>query len=317
MVYSNQIKCQALYSSGKKRGTRCTNGAYYKKDAKYLCGVHSRGGNRIVLPVDPNKDAKIKAANAARKSRVLEVMVLNQQKNQQGYVACTKLRMRKAVRHLDGYLSVFPNFKHDGRKDGYGASSLSPMSLGPVDHRQPETPIAANIENFFQGSKCYETEMTNGNPGPSFYINRNNMFEDPIPHRHKLVLSDDTHLPSGTVLKDVSSPKFFVWRRQSGEYVKLNYIQSRQFYCTYYERLAVQTYKFKDLKYKLSRGININIVGYDSRDLLEVAGTTYAEKLLNCYLDKTKPFGHELVLASLLVLEPKQYPWILCKTELF
>ena len=41
MFYGESL-CQNTYSSGKKKGKRCTNYAYYEKDSKYLCGVHSR-----------------------------------------------------------------------------------------------------------------------------------------------------------------------------------------------------------------------------------------------------------------------------------
>ncbi len=46
--------CEAIYSSGKKKGENCTNGGYYKiknedKTYKILCGVHSKNKDRIIL----------------------------------------------------------------------------------------------------------------------------------------------------------------------------------------------------------------------------------------------------------------------------
>jgi hypothetical protein len=76
-----------------------------------------------------------------------------------GDVIVTKLRMMKSPEYNKGFLKVFPNFKHQGRKDGYGCKKLSPMFLGPVQHGQPGLPPSENIENFHQGSKCFEEEI--------------------------------------------------------------------------------------------------------------------------------------------------------------
>jgi hypothetical protein len=92
----------------------------------------------------------------------------------------------KEPEHHKGFLKVFPNFKHQGRKDGYGCKSLSPMYLGPVHHGQPGLPAAENIENFHQGSKCFEEETDEeGNPSEVYVENRLKFYKDPIPHRHK------------------------------------------------------------------------------------------------------------------------------------
>lgn len=62
------------------------------------------------------------------------------------------------------------------------------------------------------------------------------------------------------------------------------------------------------LKKKVKDGYNLQIVGYDGRSM---AGTTP----LQAYLDASAPFGHELVLWTMLTVENKDnYPWRKHKT---
>ena len=70
--------------------------------------------------------------------------------------------MMKKPELIDGYLNVFPNYKHQNRKDGYGCAKLSPKSLGPVNHGMPNLPIAKNIENYHQFAKFWDYSI-----GPS------------------------------------------------------------------------------------------------------------------------------------------------------
>lgn len=68
---------------------------------------------------------------------------------------CSKMNMMKDIGFVTGYINIFPNFKHGNRRDGIGLPSLSPKSIGPVDHGQPGLPLALNLENFHQGNKVY------------------------------------------------------------------------------------------------------------------------------------------------------------------
>jgi len=52
----------------------------------------------------------------------------------------------------------------------------------------------------------------------------------------------------------------------------------------------------------LEQGYNLQIVGYD--------GYNVDKSLKKHYSDTKKPFGHELVLYTLLTIQnPKEYPW--------
>lgn len=60
--------------------------------------------------------------------------------------------------------------------------------------------------------------------------------------------------------------------------------------------------QFKKLKKYIDNGLNIQILGYD--------GYPVEKSLYEHYLDESKPFGHELVLYSMLTVEtPSDYPW--------
>ena len=85
-----------------------------------------------------------------------------------------------------GYLNVFPNFKHQHRKDGFGCARLSPKSLGPVIHTMPNLPPALNIENYHQGAKFWKFELSrSGDILEPFIKKRIEMYKSNIPMRHK------------------------------------------------------------------------------------------------------------------------------------
>lgn len=287
IIYYGQTKCS-------KEG--CNNKAYYiDKSEEYKCGVHCRKKEeRIELPKLPIKDKMIKDEERYMEEVLIihKLKAENQLQNKAGKIICSKLRMMKEPESHPGFLKVFPNFKHQNRKDGFGCSSLSPMSLGPVYHDQPGLPPSLNIENFHQGSKCFKEEVDKeGNPSELFYANRLNWYNDPVPHRHKYVGKD---------AKNKNIPLFFVWQDKDEHH--LSYIESRQFYCTFYERLTRDKEDFIFLKNLVRSGTNIQICGYDAREIQK-------ENIEREYLNPDFPFGHELVLFTLLVENEENYPW--------
>lgn len=163
---------------------------------------------------------------------------------------------------------------------------------------------AKNIENFHQGSKCFaiECDDTTKEPNELFFKNRLSFYQDEKPHRHKYKGKDE---------KNKNIPLYFVWMDKDEKMHKLSYVESRQFYCNFYERLAKKTKDFATLKKMHKEGTNLQICGYDGRPL-EV------EDIEKEYLDPSKPFGHELVLYSLLMLDDEnEYPWRKHKTFSF
>jgi hypothetical protein len=282
----------------------CEHRAYWKQGHRYLCGVHAKDESRKPLPKRPAKEKKaIKLTEKMRHdTSVSHAQQDNAARGQRGAVTLQRMRQRHKTEQAEGVLNVFPNFKHKTRSDGRGCATLSPMALGPVEHGQPGLKPAKNIENFHQGSKCFREETIPGtdDPGPLYYENRARFYEDSVPHRHKY---------KGTG-KNKNIPLYFIWvdRRDGKEYC-LNYIESRQFYCTFYERLVREQAEYKQLEADVADGMNICICGYDGTPL------DADETVEHAYLDDTKPFGHERVLYAMLTTpDPEQLPWRRHKT---
>lgn len=291
-MFYGQTSCQETYKSGPKSGQNCNNQAYYQQDNEYLCGVHSNKEERKKLPKDPDAGEK-KEAELKRR----EELVKKLRKKGKGDIICTKLKMMKAPEHIDGYLKVFPNYKHNNRKDGFGCSALSPKSLGPINHNEKDVPVALNLENYHQFSKVFSCEVgASGNPKEEFYKKRNEAYEDEIPHRHKFKREELKNITD-----NVNIPLYAI-HIIDGKERRYTYIESRYFYCHYYELLAKETKEYKKLVKKLNKGTSLQIIGYDAYPV--------ARDLMECYLDDSKPFGHELVLYSLLTIEnSNDYPW--------
>ena len=287
LMYYGQISCQAH----KRDGNICDNRAYYSQHGQYLCGVHSKGSTRQQLPHNPNQH-QLKLAQIRDNNQIAQQSALdNRTQCLKGSVTCYHMRMMKPVDTKSGYLNVFPNFKHGSRTDGLGMSSLSPMSMGPIEHKQIGLPPATNLENFHQANKCFPDEVdSHGQPNEQFYQTRLTMYQDPIVHRHK---QSSNH-------KNV--PLFSVWINDSGQQLHLTYIQSRQIYCHFYQHFALQSPDYHKLTQLINDGYNLQICGYDAY--------VPTESLDQHYLDPSRPFGHEMVLYTLLtVQDDTQYPW--------
>jgi hypothetical protein len=137
-----------------------------------------------------------------------------------------------------------------------------------------------------------------GDPLPEFYDRLAAGYADPTPHRHKF----DRKFIQAQGLKNANIPAYSVRRMPDGSERHYTYVESRYFYCRQYELLAPQSAEFKQLCDWRNNGMNLQIVGYDGYDVTDT--------LMNHYLDDTRPFGHELVLYTLLTVDdPFNYPW--------
>lgn len=298
LVFYGDRQCSRV----KANNVACTNGAYYEQDGAYLCGVHARKASRKELPkhsAQHKRDAA-KAAFAKQMVAIEEQARQNADRGVRGDLTMCKMRMMRAPEHREGYLSVFPNYKDQNRSDGYGCARLSPKSIGPVHHGQPGLPPSRNLENFHQGSKLFLQEADDaGRPTQTYYENRLAFYNDPEPHRHKFI---------GTDPQNKNIPICFLWRARDGVEHRLSYVESRQFYCHFYERAAAELPELAKLRELLASGHNLQICGYDARD-------GKVEDLDAEYLDPSAPFGHELVLYSMLTIgDPERYPWRRHKT---
>jgi hypothetical protein len=305
-VYYGETQC----TGKKKDGLPCQNFAYYSQAGLTVCGVHSKESLRQKLPNNPNKK-QIVAQTAADHAKSIEDMAaLNKANGIKGHVVCYKMAMMKNPGYVKGYLNVFPNYKHENRKDGLGLPSLSPKSIGPIDHKQPGLPIALNLENFHQGNKVFpsEVDIVTGEPTKEFFDTQMAMYQDKIPHRHKDAASSNANSTNST---NKNIPSYSIWVTPDGIKNKINYFTSRQFYCTFYERSVLKDPAYLDLLNKINDGYCMRIIGFDAYEVLP------HQSLEDCYKDITRPFGHELVLYTMLTSEPKTWPWRKYKTFVF
>ena len=292
--YRGETQCQGIKGSGR----RCTNHAYYSFDKMFLCGVHStKYTERRVLPENPHKKED-KIAQLHEHAKTIEQCAQENKKiGIKGKVICYHMGMMKEVEKTPGYLNIFPNYKHGKRTDGLGMPSLSPMSMGPINHGQPNLPPAKNLENMHQFSKVFPSEVdAHGNPKPEFYQAQIDMYLDPVPHRHKATSGHK------------NAPVYSVWVTPEGKELHLSYIESRQVYTHFYEQFAFKSPDFHKLKQMIQDGYNLQICGYDSYQP--------THDLETHYLDPSRPFGHELVLYTLLTESPP-YPWQIHQTISF
>lgn len=292
-VYFGEQICQAFKSNGEK----CDKKAYFIRNDNMaiLCGIHSKSINRSKLPKNPMADIIRNQQLVKHFETCNEVAAKNKSEGKLGTVKCGKMKMFGTPELVFGFTNIFPNYKHGGRTDGIGSPSLSPKSIGPIEHGQPGLPKALNLENFHQGNKVFPDEVNeNGEPLLEFYKVQKKMYNDPEPHRHKQ--------SSGG--KNV--PLFSVWRDKDGIEHKIDYFTSRQFYCNYYERSVCKNPDFAKLKRLIKRGYNLMILGYDGYDV--------NLPIEEHYLDISRPFGHELVLYTMLTHDESSYPWRKWKT---
>jgi hypothetical protein len=290
-IYYAEKKCEC---KTKKDNKPCINLAYYLYNGKYCCGVHSKKENRSELPKNPKRKEIIKQNIEMHFNTCKEFAKINKQNNKKGDVICCKLYMMKPVELVKGYINIFPNFKHANRIDGIGLPSLSPKSIGPINHGQPNLPISLNLENFHQGNKVFTNEVSeHGEPTQEFFDTQISMYKDAVPHRHKKNATGN-------------APVFSIWIDKQDEQHKISYFESRQFYCQYYEKFVSKHSDFVKLQKKIKNGYNLRIVGYDGYNIINT--------LEEHYCDVSKSFGHEMVLYTMLTCNVSEYPWKKYKT---
>ncbi len=283
------------------------NGSHCKERARYvgsLCGKH-KGNQKKELAKNPDADRIRKELLSSRVAAARAQVV----PGQRGRVTAAHIGgmfKEYSFEPKPGYLPIFPNNKH-GHGFGYGLgdfSGLSPMKLGPVRHGQAGWPDAKNIENYHQFNKVFPQEIDPNNPCdcpraaewphakplPEFFEARRAAYLDVVPHRHKIT-SKGKNVP----LYSVHDDKHYT------------YVESRYFYCHQMQLLAKATPQFAALrKMVIQDGLNLQIVGYDA---YEPSGVD-PESLYAHYCDGSRPFGHEMVILTMLVIDDeKLYPW--------
>ena len=99
-------------------------------------------------------------------------------------------------------------------------------------------------------------------------------------------------------------PLYAYHRPAVGPARRFTYVQSRAFYCCWYEHLAYHCAAFHRLvAWREQAGVSLVLRGYDGHPL---SADLYAD-----YVDGSKPFGHERVLACMILLHATrgELPW--------
>jgi hypothetical protein len=297
-----------MHYYGESLCSKCKNKAYYMVDGTLLCGVHSRNRDRQTLPKNPNASEVRAALVAERHAFVERVAAENRKSNKNGSVIVSKLRMMKEPDHLDGFMKVFPNYKHKNRIDGWGIPELSPKALGPVQHIMPCLPPACSVENYHQFAKVLAYDLdVDGNILPESLVVRAKGYTSAEPYRHKYEYPEVVALAHSKGMVAKMPTLYSIFYNAHGVAKKYDYIECRFFYCFYYEKLARSTPEYKRLKKLVKHGYNIQIIGYD--------GYNITKPIMDHYLDPSQPFGHELVLYTMLTTPKSEYPWTIYRSE--
>lgn len=184
----------------------------------------------------------------------------------------------------------------------YKWRGLSPMFLGPFEIEEPlafedyfldgvhpgftkkddttQTAIVKKFENYWQGSKIYSIDVSNGEVvKKSFFQRRAESFN--------LEKGKRRTFPKNKYSKPI-------WGYYNGEI--MDYITSRKkIYCPSYSFLIQESLEYRELKRMVADGKNLLIVGPDGRDI-----PITEKKLKEAVNDPTYSFGHELVICSML-----------------
>jgi len=279
---------------------------------KYVCGIHSKREHRKVLSKNP-RASELQAATNKSKKREADALA-ERNAGGVGSITATKMRMMRKPVPQPGHLAVFPNNRH-AHSYGYESgdfSALSPMQLGPVMSDDGATVVARNIENYHQFAKVFpqeqEAEMVcdcgrpfaHNRPSQAYHDRKREAYADPVPHRHKFGDLADMKRANKSYVNDgnINAP---MYTEQNGRHY--TYVESRYFYCHQMEVLATQTAAFAKLMQYYNNGYAIELFGYDAYPP--------TMSLWEHYCDASKPFGHELVILTLVRMHdtPDEYPW--------
>lgn len=187
-----------------------------------------------------------------------------------GNIIVSKMRMMRKPELISGYMNIYPNY---------------------------------NLENFHQTAKIWSFELDDkGNILPEIQAMRITDYRSDIPRRHKYDRKVLQQYGNANV------PLFSVYYDDDGYERRYQYLEARYFYCYFYNILARLTQAWIKLVDLHNKGYNLNIVGYDGYPIQIPKNSSLQEILWNCYNDTTRPFGHELVLYTMLMLE-NDFPW--------
>jgi len=319
-------KCTAVIKGTQKP---CNFLASYQSSTKntiYFCKVHCRYPSLQNVKVLPRRNQEQQEQFEMKRNNLLTAEILKQQKDNQeakrpGNVDLYLMKMRQHIEYKPGYRYIFPNKDDENRNDGVGFPQLSPFNLGPIQHNQPGLPICETLEAYHQFSKFYP----NWEDKQMFVRNQIDAFSKKETYRHKCIETAKEFLSNNPITGALNEklrkgekrkreefvPEYSVFIDEKGQEHHIGYVESRQFYSNWYERLVKDLKEFKLLQLWKQNGMNLVICGYEAENLKN-------NSLEETYLDPKHKWGHELVLFSMLTeSDESKWPWRIHKTYQF
>lgn len=249
-----------------------------------------------------------------------------------GQVIVSKIGIRAKIPEYDDFERI--NTTHNAKGDW---KDLSPMNLGPFNLIEP---LAENTNKKFivDENRNLTYEIIRNQPVRKYYtdgilpgfepyedgqIAKCESFEAYWQHCGKIYKQD---IKDGVVFKsfyerratgltlNLENTKAAQLRRtftkQKGGVPVLSYYQGAfmdwvssriLIYCPYYEQLVTETSAFQELKSMVDGGTNVQLLDPDGPSADDDLGPLDIEKLTNALYSTDRPFGHGMVLASLLL----------------
>jgi hypothetical protein len=143
-------------------------------------------------------------------------------------------------------------------------------------------PRQVPLELYWQAAKVARDEVEEGVAGPKYFRRRRAIYEDGKVKRRYITKGETI---AGAVFGDDKR--------------LIPYQPSRVHYCRPYEQAVRQTPAYKFLDKLVGMGIDVLLVGPD--------GYPVETSWQDAYMDTSKPFGHERVLACML--DTEDLPW--------
>ncbi len=182
---------------------------------------------------------------------------------------------------------------------------VSPMRLGPIITGDPELPECKIMENYWQWMKVHKCEVislppTNKNitkffnypyfddsPDEEYLENRKNWF-------------NSTKADLNRMREDKKNRHNFIYCWYDGQKI-YDYIMCRKaFYCFVYAAYVKEEPAYQLIKNRLDSGESLCLTGWDAFEWSEEADPN-CEEIKEVLNDKNKVFGHEMVLAGMLL----------------
>ncbi len=209
-----------------------------------------------------------------------------------------------------GYTTVHVGYKYALREH----KDLSPFKLGPILTSDPDYPECKNMENLWGWVKVFKSDISKKDwasysnfnqdkPNDFFSYTGKVSYPDPSKRyfrgRQRGFASAEVNKTRLKKSKKDIDNFLYCWYRGDKEY---DFIECRKFfYCYFYAKEVQKTDAYKSIKKRLDSGENLCLTGWDAFEWSEEDDDPNLFQMKQVLNDKDKIFGHEMVLAGMLL----------------